>query len=65
MVSTRDYYELKPQAVHKGLKLCEKYGMGYFVMDSEIWNLAEENPADLQQKISEIGVVREETSCYK
>ena len=53
LVSTRDYYELKPQAVHKGLQLCEKYGMGYFVMDSEIWNLAEENSADLQQKISD------------
>ena len=53
LCSTRDFYELKPQSVHKGLQLCEKYNMGYFVMDSDIWNVALENPSNLKEIVTE------------
>ena len=53
LCSTRDFYELKPQSVRKGLELSEKYNMGYFVMDSTIWDLALENPADFEKVVAE------------
>ena len=52
ILSPCDYYDINPKSVIKGLELCEKYDMGYFVMDGYIRNLLEQNPTDLQAKFN-------------